>query len=395
MRRAFLIATLMAAGLSGCRGASVATQNLDVVLSSTDNFRYRGATTNRWKDLMVTGLNSVRSVVSAADRPQTEQSIPNPTEFAYENLVDLAASTQGPVPWRHNEQVRVITRFAVYAPSQLCRELALRQLVAHAERLELSDAFEPSAAPASPAQLIEAVDGLTDALRAVSRRRTDETARADFAAAIALAEELEVDVQGGARLLRALGPFLRGWSISGDLKAQVAELSERVQRRMVAEALWSGGRDRSTFVRATGLRVGIDVYGDPYRIEALLALVPNPAMPPWMKEEFSGFQLPPPPPGGADIYIAVAEAYEAEGLPLAARRETKRGLELRAALATAFLQVAILDGVFDPRAQHAAMGALSAMSAGELVSLRSEDWITWGEGALDRLAEQIQAVEND
>ena len=395
MRRAHLIAVLIAASLAGCRGASVATQNLDVVLSSTDNFRYRGATTNRWKDLMVTGLNSVRSVVSAADRPQSLQTISNPTEFAFDNLLDLSASTQGPVAWRHNEQVRVVARFAVYAPSQLCRELALRQILSHAERLDLSEPFVPPNPPASPAELIEAVDGLTDALRAVSRRRVTETARADFDAALTLSEELDVDVQGGARLLRALGPFLRGRSISGEFKAQVTELSEQVQRRMVAEALWSGARDRSFFVRATGLRVGMEVYGDAYRVEALLALSNSSAGLPWIQEEFSEFQLPPTPINADPVFVAVAQNYEAEGLPLAARRETKQGLELRAALATTLLQIAIRDNLYGARAQHAAMGALSAMSGGELVSLRSEEWLSWGEEALDRLAEQAQALRDD
>ena len=395
MRRAPLIALLVAAGFPGCRGTSVATQNLDAVLSSNDSFRYRGATTNRWKDLMVTGLNSVRSVMSAEDRPQTEQSISNPTEFAYENLVDLGASTQGPTAWRQNEQVRILARFAVYAPSQLCRELAVRQLASHAERLELSGPFAPPDDAASPAELIEAVDGLRDTLRSVSRRRMDETARADFAAALLLAGELDVDVQGGARLLGALSPFLRGRLIRGEQRAQVAALSLRVQARMTAEALWSGARDVSPFVRAAALRVGMTIFGDPYRIEALLTLDPSSDLAPWIIEEYSGYQLPPALPGDAPVYVAITEAFEEAGVPLAARRETRKGLELRATLATALLRVAVADNAFGIRAQHAAMNALSALSSGELVSLRSEEWLVWGEEALSHLAEQMQADGND
>lgn len=395
MRRPLLLATLLAVGLTGCRGTTVSTQNLDAVLSSTDNFRYRGATTNGWKDLMDLGLNSVRSVVSSEQRPQTEQSIPNPTEFAFENLVDLSSSTQGPTIWRHNEQVRVLTRFAVYAPSKLCRELALRQLAPHAERLELEGAFAPSTRPASAAELIEAVDGLTDALRLASRRRMDATAQADFAAAMTLVEELEVDVQGGARLLRALGPFLKGRLLPTDLRERVAAYSLQVQRTLVAEAFWRGVRDRSGWVRARALSVGMALHGAPYRIEALLTVIPNEPVQEWILEEYSSFDLPIQPLGDEEVLIAVTEAFESEGLPLAARRDTTKGLQLRAAIVLGFLQMAVNQTAYPLRAQHAAMDALAALTSGEVVSLRPEVWEDWWYELQPELEDQLRAAADD
>ncbi|MBL6754787.1 MAG: hypothetical protein ISQ11_00145 [Planctomycetes bacterium] len=392
MLRPVLIAAALAASLSGCRGTSVATQNLDAVLSSTDNFRYRGATTNQWKDLMDLGFNSLRSVVSAEEKARTEQNIPDPTEFAFENLVDLSASTQGPTLWRHNEQVRVLARFAVYAPSQLCRELAIRQLRVHAERLELDGTFSGLEQAASAAELIEAVDGLTDALRTASRRRLDDTARADFAAAITLVEELEVDVQGGARLLGALGPFLKGRLLPTDLRQRVAALSLEVQRRLVAEAYWRGVRDTSAFVRASALSISMALHGDPYRIEALLTVIPTEAVEPWITERYRTFDLPAQPLEDAGVLIAVAQAFEAEGLPLAARRDTVEGLQLRAAIVVGFLQVAATDLLYPRRARHAAMDTLGALTSGEVVSLRPEVWERWWLGVRPELEDQIRAA---
>lgn len=392
MRRPLLIATALAAGLSGCRGTSVATQNLDAVLSSTDNFRYRGATTNQWKDLMDLGFNSLRSVVSAEERPRAEQSIANPTEFAFENLVDLSSSTEGPTIWRHNEQVRVLARFAVYAPSQLCRELAIRQLRPHAERLELDGTFSGLEQAASAAELIEAVDGLTDALRGASRRRLDDTARADFAAAITLVEELEVDVQGGARLLGALGPFLKGGLLPTDLRQRVAALSLEVQGRLVAEAYWRGVRDPSAFVRASALSISMALHGDPCRIEALLTVTPTEVVMPWITERYRSFSLPVQPLEDSAVLIAVAEAFESEGLPLAARRNTVEGLQLRSAIVVGFLQVAASELNYPRRARHAAMDALGSLTSGEVESLRPEVWQRWWLEVRTELEDQIQAA---
>jgi len=392
MGRATLIFSLvLAAGASGCRGTTVASQNLDAVLSSSDNFRYRGATTNRWKDLMEAGLNSLRSVVSASNRPKEVSSIPNPTE----NLVELASSTQGSPAWRHNEQVRTLTRYAAFAPSQLCREYALDQLSSHALRLGVSGPFTPTAAPASPAELIETVDSLTDALRGAARRSVDATARADFAAALALAEDLEVDIQGGARLLRALGPFLGGRLLPSDLRERLGALSLGVQGRMVAEALWRGARDPSTWVRAAAMRVGLEVHGESYRVEALLAFAPTEAVPKWVAEEYRAFDLPRESYDGVPVFKVVAAAYTLEGFPFAARRETRRGLELRRTLVVGLLQIAVSDTLYPRKTCQFAMGALSALSDGEVNSLRREAWQAWWQQVDPVLLDQIEAATDE
>ena len=395
MRSPLRLALCALVALTSCRTTTVATQNLDVVLSSTDNFRYRGATTDRWRDLLDAGLDAMRAVVSASNKPAEERNIPDPTDFALENLADLAASEQGGASWRHNEQVRVLARFAVHAPSVLCRERAVRELVVHAERLGLQEPFVPAASPATPAQLIEAVDGLLDALRGVSGRRIDDTTRADLEAAIGLVEELEVDVRGGARVLRALGPFLGGRLLPSDLRDRVRALSERVQARMVGEALHAAVRDRSEVVRAAGMSACIAVYGDAFLVEALFSLAALPGMPDWVEWEFRGHRLPAQPANTDDVHVAVAAAFEERGLPLAARRETARGVELRGLIALHLLMVATSDTRYTTHASQSAMRALSVLSGGELSTFRPEAWEAWWEEAAAELERQMQALEDE
>ena len=47
-KRAFLLGVGALALLGGCRTATVATQNLDAVLTSNDRFTYNAATTGVW-----------------------------------------------------------------------------------------------------------------------------------------------------------------------------------------------------------------------------------------------------------------------------------------------------------------------------------------------------------
>ena len=393
MRRLPLVLVLLAGGLTACRGVSVATQNLDVVLSSTDNFRYQGVTTDRWKDMAEAVLSTLRAVTSASSQPETPSAIPDPTEFALENLMALAASREGADDWRDNEQVRVFTRFAVYAPSQLCRERALTMLEPHAHRLSVSGPYVRPAELATAAELIEAVDGLLDGLRAVAAAPEDATARADLEAALEIVEALELDVQGGARLLRSLGPFLRHRTLPADLRERAAALSLEILGPMVREALWSGVRDRSAFVRAAGMRVSIAVLGDAFRVEAVLSLSPRAGLSPWILQEYGGFGLPDQPVEGSAVHVAVADDYVVHGLPLAARRETVEGLELRVAVVYALLRVADSEGVYPIKARHAVMGALSELTDGEVSSLRPEIWEDWWVEAGNALMEQAQALE--
>ena len=103
-------------------------------------------------------------------------------------------------------------------------------------------------------------------------------------------------------------------------------------------------------------------------------------------------QLPVQPLEDSTVLIAVAEAFESEGLPLAARRNTVEGLQLRSAIVVGFLQVAASELNYPRRARHAAMDALGSLTSGEVESLRPEVWQRWWLEVRTELEDQIQAA---
>ena len=95
------------------------------------------------------------------------------------------------------------------------------------------------------------------------------------------------------------------------------------------------------------------------------------------------------------VFKVVAEAYIAEGLPFAARRETGRGLALRRTLVVALLQIAVSETLYPRNTSHLAMGALSALSDGEVNSLRREAWQAWWQQVDPVLLDQIEAATDE
>lgn len=396
MRLAFIFLLALVAPLAGCRTATVATQNLDAVLSSTDSFRYQGDTTTVWRDMFDLGFDTVRGLLSARAGGEDTRLIPNPTEFALANLIRLENSSQGPEAWLDNERVRTFTRYAVYAPSKLCRERATLALMTEAERLGLSEPYSPEQNPANAAELIEAIDGLVDAMRVITERGSDGdggTARADFEAALAVIEQMELDVQGGARVLRALGAFLRASALPKEFRDSVAKLSEHLQGDLVTEALWSAQREPTPLVRAAAIRAGIEIYGDEFLIEALLSLTPPSALPASIRSAHNRFGLPFAPPTYDLVHTEICRALGESGLPVAAQRRTVEGVELRGALVLSLVSISASTSVYTDRARYAAMDALSALSGGELKTYRFEEWSEWWRQVAPALEAEVKTLQ--
>ncbi len=388
--------------LAGCRTTTVATRNLDAVLSSSDTFRYQGDTTTPWKDFWSFGLGSVSGGLIGKGSETELSQISNPTGFAMGNLVALSESRQGPAIWRENEQVRVLTRFARYAPSQLVRERALLELGAQAQRLGLEESYyerqgDGEALPANAPELIEALDGLVDAARQLIAERNDpsETAALDFGAAVDLLEGTKLDVQGGSRLLRALGPFLRNVGLPAASQDRLVALSTTVQADLVREALYFGAGDRSSVARAGAIRAGIEAFGEPFLIEATLALLPPGYVLEAVRQRRQRFGIPPIPASFMEVHLAIAETLREVGLPVDARRGTRNSLELKGTLLSVLWRVAVSDVAFGDRSRHAMMRALGSLSGGELHTLRSEEWDAWFEGRIAELAKEIERVEGE
>ncbi|MEM6568260.1 MAG: hypothetical protein AAF957_07605 [Planctomycetota bacterium] len=393
---AAVLLVAVSAALSGCRTTTVSTRNLDAVLSSTNSFRYQGPTTTLWRDTSSNVLGLIRRIFRAEREEEPIRPIRNPTKTALENIARLSDSGQGRATWRQNEQVRLLARYARYAPSQLCRERALRELVPHGQRLAIKDPYFPDDSAANAAELIEALRGLVETLRGVvsAGGRVNETSRADFDAAVEVLETTAVDIQGGSRLLQALGPFIKGNLLPKELREDLEQLSLDVQGTMIREAIWAGSRDPSEHARASAFQVGMEIFGERFMTEALLALAPRNDLPAPMLREYTTFDIPTVPPSMSRVHVAVAGAYEEKGLPLEAQRQTMKGLELRGTLVFTMLRIAASELTYTDEARHAAMRALTTISGGELETLRPEEWDDWWRAVLPTLDAEIEAIRS-
>lgn len=381
--------------VAGCRSTSVATQNLDAVLSSEDTFRYQGDTTTFWEEFIGESVRQFTGgLLGRSSREESLDAIPDPTGFALDNLLDLRRSGQGRSSWRNGEHVRTFARYALFAPSKLARERALLELVPHAERLGIDTPYVPQGPTANAPELSEELSGLVDAARRILAERPEPTATAvlDFDAAVDVIERSEFDVQVGSRLLRAIGPFLRTNALPGAQRERLAALGLDVQKELVVEALARGLGDPTDLARSAAFRANLEVFGEEFAIAALFSFLP----PQFLREEvvrrFDRFVVPTVPPTFEEVHFAVFEYLESHGLPAEAIGETVPALQLRGVMFAALWRIAINTIVFSDRSRHAAMRALGTVSGGELETLRWEEWDTWQREKSDEMRRKIDAL---
>lgn len=381
--------------ITGCRSTSVATQNLDAVLGSNDQLRYRGDTTTVFRDVFASLVEEVTFGAGSTSEEATLDPIPNPTELGLENLILLARSRQGPDGWLHNEQVRVLTRYARFAPSQLLRERAFLELGAHAVRLDVPAKFVAPEEVATASELAGVLNVLVDATRSLLEDRSSDAAQAEFGGALARMAGTGHDIQGGTRILGAISPFLRGSGIGGAQKGAMEELAVTVQRRCVREALQAGLYDPSPVVRAAAMRAGIEAFGEPFLVECALALVPPAFTSDEVRARFGAFGVPSVPSDFVEVHIAVGEALARNGLPAEARGSAIDALELKLVLFSSLHFVAINDLLFPSRSRHAIMRSLGVLSGGELVTYREEEWDTWFQDRADQLGTELRRMRRE
>lgn len=393
-----LLVALTPGLLTGCRTAAVASRNLDATLSSTDTFRYQGPTISVWGDLLDRTLGSLRGITRQGRPEPKMKAIPNPTRTAQRNLMRLADAKIAGSVWRRNEQVRQFARYAATAPSQLARERALLELPPHVERLGVTAPTPPPNGSAANAnQLLVSIDGLVDAARGLlDSDAPTETELLDFEAAVDLLARTDLDIEGGTRLLRAIGPFLRIEGLPERAEEALIGLSRDVQARLVAEALHRGLRDPSAVARAGAYRACLEVFGEDFAVAALFSLVSRDARPSWFDERYGRFDLPLVPAIFSEVHLATLAHFEANGLPGAATSSASlEPVELRWAIFTALGFLATYRDLYPDRTRLAAMRALGSVSGGELRTLREEEWAAWFRARSEELSSEAERLRAD
>jgi hypothetical protein len=293
------------------------------------------------------------------------------------------------------EQVRQFARYAARCPGRLARERALLELPPHARRLGVREPIVAPERAANAPELSEALAGLVQAMGPLLARgdAASATERADLRAACELLGRLEIDVDGGWRLLRAVSGFAGRADIERELYAPLLALSESVQKHMLALALAHGLRDPDPLVRAAAFAANHATFGRRFLREALLALRPLGPTPEGTLALTPVFGLRPEHPDAEAVYVRVFELLREHGLPLPALLPERDARALRLELLLIPMSIVHDFRTFPERVRAAAMFALGDVSGAGFESLRKEDWEIWWRAHYQEEAAAIRALE--
>lgn len=386
--------------LGSCRSAELASANLDELMTPTHTFRYSGRVRTGFDYLLESVIDpDWLNEDSLASRNRVKP-IKNPTKLALANLLALRKDSFGMRgTFLDAERVRQYVRYAAFCPSALCRERAFLEMAPHARRLGAEEVVTPQQ-PANEVEVLEGLRGLRGVLvvLATNRGRLDETTRQDFEAACQVLQGLELDLEGGRRLLRIIAAFGQLPGLEVEELGPLVVLSESVQRRVISLALTEGRYDSSGLVRAAALRANHAAFGDAFLDEALIALASRVRTNDEGRLLTTGrFRLV--PEGGREIepYVAVFELLQARGLPPVSGKPSER-IDRRLKQLQALMQITHDFSTYPDRTRVLAMQTLSHVSPAGLDSLREEDWAQWWSAySVTELArlERAQEVEQD
>jgi len=367
-------ATLLWAGVLGaCRGTEVASVNLDALLDADNQLRYVAKVETGFRYFVHQFLDEDwfgdEGILGAAQL----EPIPDPAGVALGNLLDLrkGAAFVGDA-WVQAEQVRQYARYGVHCPSVLARERSLLELGRHAQRLGLSaPEVEPEVA-ANAAEIRLALEGLVEVLERAVREngRVDATWKEDLESSCAVLSGLELDVEGGWRLLKVVARFGLVTRLPAAELEPILRLSRDVQERLVGQALAAGRKDPHPLARAAAVRASAQAYGEPFLREALLVLSRPGQISPL-------FGLRAPEPEEEEVLVALFDAVRERGLPLPSGVGEAERRTTRLAMLHGLVQAAHDYTAFGDRARTAAMLALGKVAGARIDSLREEDWASW------------------
>lgn len=362
-------------GLCACRAFGASSANLDVLHGEGARHKHTAPLVSPFKYSMG---NVFGGGLFRPDSPLLAVkvvAIQDAATVCLENMLGLAADE----PRNAAEEATVVRHYAYLAiddPWSLTRERALIELGYAGERLELEAPItEPELAANAP-ELSEAIAGLVAVTEPLLGGRGSPTAHADFTAACGVIESLDLDVDGGRRLLKAIAGLSERVGRSYSIEA-LDRLNRHVQRQMVGLALTHGLHDPNGRARAAAYEANWRVFGAPFLREAIHALDVNP---PGEDAPATRFDLAKEwrsYPGQEDVFVTVLELVREHGLPLDAGLGPLRSMMQRLAFLRTMCQITVAYTVHGDRSRTGAMRALGAVSGSGLHSLRMEDWQRW------------------
>lgn len=366
------ILALGVVALGGCRGTGVSSANLDQLLGPDERLQYSARLESGARYLVAQFLDEdwFGGEEGSADRPP--EPIPDPSATALKNLLGLRRGQAGfSETWIQAEQVRQYARYAVQCNSALARERSLIELADHARRLGLeSRAVQPEVA-ANAIEIRSALSGLVDVLNDIAvARGMNDTRRADLQAACEVISRLTLDVDGGWRLLKILGRFTTLRIVPRRELGPLLDLSEQVQRGLVAQALAHGRTDPVDRVRAQAVISSEAAYGAPFLRECLLIIAHR-------RQVGRSYGLPAPGPEDPEVCLAIVNLVRVHGLPLDESLSGPEEVAQRRDLLTGLIVLGANTLVYPDRVRTGAMLALDATVEGVSFGLQSHEWAAW------------------
>lgn len=354
--------------LPSCQMAATNVHNLEELHWSDGRHKRTGHIWNDYEYAVRVGIRGLLKGFGSAATTDAPEEIDDPLEVCVENLGELVEFSDDD-PWTAARQIELCARIAVEDPWHLSREIAVRELGRHGERLTLRG--HPPEVRAGPAADVDAVrDALQRLIQAsgpVLRNEADATG--EFALACDALRALELDRDGAVRLLRSVAVLERARPANDQRLAPLRELGLDLQRTCVTLALESALRDEpprevggsnpgwnNPRVRAAAIEACVEAWGDSMLARLLLDFSPrerDAQRTLAFLRQIRRRGLPPPPPELSPEDRAKAGELWTEAVYRIATEHPEGEVRL------------------------AAMAALGKLSGREPYSVREEDWQAW------------------
>lgn len=354
--------------LAGCQMAATNVHNLEELHWSDGRHKRTGHIWNDYEYAVRVGIRGLLKGFGSTANTDAPEKIDDPLEVCVENLGRLVEFSDDD-PWTAARQVELCARLAVEDPWHLAREIAVRELGRHGQRLALP-AHPPKPQTGEPANVEavrDALQGLVEASGPVLRGEPE--ASKEFAAACEAMGALELDRDGAVRLLRSVAVLERMRPASDERLAPLRELGLHLQRTCVTLALESALRDEpprevggsnpgwnNPRVRAAAIEACVEAWGDTLLARLLL--------------EFS------PRERDSERTLAFLRVIRRHGLP---PPPPELSAEDRAKASEQWTEVVYRMATEHPEGEVrlAAMAALGRLSGREPYSVREEAWQDW------------------